>query len=126
MNEIERRSGIPSTTSLSKTGVRAVGYAAAGIFLFILNAVAKSFWPGLIIGGLIAFFGMGSLRSKDPADQRAGILITAAGILTVLSKLPIPIIQGLSSVLLGLGAVGLLVLGVWNGIKFFVGLKKRS
>ena len=126
MNEIERRSEVPTTSSLSKTGVRAVGYTAAGIFILVLNAVARSFWPGLIIGGIIAFFGFGSLRSKDPADKRAGILITAAGILTVLSKIPIPFIQGVSSVLLGIGAVVLLAVGIWNGIKFFIGLKKRS
>jgi len=126
MNEIEKRENIPSTSSLSKTGVRAVGYTAAGIFLIILNIVTRAFWPGLIIGAIIAFFGIGSLRSKDPADKRAGIIITAAGLLTVLSKIPIPFIQGLSGVLLGIGAVGLIIVGIWNGIKFIIGLGKRS
>jgi len=126
MNEIQKRDDIPTVTSLSKTGVSAVGYTAAGIFLLILNAVTGSVIPAFIIGGLVCFFGIGSLRSKNLTDKRVGILITAAGVLTILSKIPIPFIEGFSSVLLRIGAVGLLAFGIWNGIKFFLGLKKRS
>ena len=126
MNEIERRDEIPSTTSLSKTGVSAVGYTAAGIFLMILNAVSSLTIPGLIVGGIVGLFGIRSIASKDPADKRAGLVLTAAGALTVLSKIPIPFIQGISGFMLGAGAIGLLGLGIWNGIKFLIGLKKRS
>jgi hypothetical protein len=126
MNEIIKKDDYLSTSSLSKLGISAIGYTAAGVFLFILNVAAKSFVPGIIIGGLVGLFGLVSLKSKDLADRRAGVILTAAGALTVLSKIPIPFIQGFSSVILGIGAVGLLVLGIWNGIKFFIGLKKRS
>jgi len=126
MNEIERRSDIPTTSSLSKMGIRAVGYSAAGIFVFILNAVTGSIVPALVIGGLVCLFGFASLSSKNSTDKKAGIIIVAAGALTILSKIGIPLITPLSGTLLGIGAFGLLALGIWNGIKFFLGLKKRS
>ena len=126
MNEIVRTDEIPSTSSLSKLGVSAVGYTAAGIFLLILNLVTQSFLPAFIIGGLVLLFGIGSYKSKDLTDKKAGIVLIAAGALTILSKIPIPFIQGLSGVILTIGAIGLLAVGIINGVKFFRGLKKRS
>jgi len=126
MNEIERRDDIPSTTSLSKMGVSAVGYTAAGVFLIVLGAISSAPLIGILAGGLVGLLGLGSLTSKDLADKRAGLVLTAAGALTILSKIPIPLIQPFSKVLLTIGAIGLLGLGIWNGIKFLIGLKKRS
>jgi len=117
---------IPSTSSLSKLGISAIGYAAGGIFLLILNMLARFRGLGLIVGGVVCLVGIGSLLSKDPADKKAGIIITVAGALAVLSKAGIPAITAVSSTLLSIGAIGLLVLGILNGIKFLVGLKKRS
>jgi len=127
MGDIMKRDEMPSTTSLSKMGVSAVGYTAAGIFLGVLNAIAGGHWlPGLIVGGIVTLLGFGSFASKDPADKKAGLILTVAGALTVLSAIPIPFISGFSKVLLGFGVFGLLALGVINAIKFFRGLKQRS
>ena len=127
MNDLEKRSEIPSTSSLSKTGVAAVGYTAAGVFISILNAISTGFSiPGIVAGAVVFVLGLGSFFSKDPADKRAGFIITAAGALTVLSKSGIPLLAGASRTLLVVSAVGLLALGVINAIKFFRGLKKRS
>lgn len=123
-----KKNDMPSTTSLSKCGVAAVGYTAAGIFLSILNAITSTGFNivGIIAGAVIAFLGIGSFFSKDPADKKAGLIITTAGILTVISKTGIPFLAGASRVLLVIGAVGLLAIGVINAVKFFRGLKKRS
>jgi hypothetical protein len=123
MKDIEKRDEFPSTTVLSKLGVSAVGYTVGGIFLLLLNVFAKPGF-GLIIGGLVCLLGIGSFLSKDPADRKAGLLITIAGALTVLSR--IPFLTAISKILLSIGAFGLLALGIVNGIKFFIGLKKRS
>ena len=120
MNEVVKRDEYLTTSKLSRLGVSAVGYSAAGIFLFILKGA------GFIIGGAACLIGVGSLFSKDPTDRKAGAVIIAAGALAILSKLHVPLLTGVSGVLLTIGAVGLLALGVWNGIKFFLGLKKRS
>jgi len=124
MNDIEKKENIPTTTSLSKLGVTAVGYTVGGVFLLLLQVFSRVPFLGLAMGGLVSLIGIGSLLSKDSADKKAGIIITAAGALTLLSK--IPFIAPLSSTLLTIGAVGLLALGIWKGIKFFIGLKKRS
>ena len=125
MNEIEpRRDEIPSSKSLSKLGVSAVGFGAAGIFLLILGSASTV--AGLILGGLALLFGVVNMASKDRVDKRAGVLITAAGALTVISALKIPLLAPVSGVLLTVSAVGLLALGLVNAIRFFRGLKKRS
>jgi len=126
MGDIMRRDEIPSASSLSKLGVSAVGYTAAGIFLVILGVVSSNPIVGIIAGGIVTLFGFGSFTSKDLADRRAGLVLLTAGVLTILSKIPIPFFQPFSKVLLGIGAFGLLALGVVNGIKFLIGLKKRS
>ena len=126
MNDIERRDEIPSASKLSKLGITAIGYTAGGVFLFLLNMAARLRGLGLVIGGVVCVVGIASLLSKDPADRKAGVVIAAAGALTVLSKTNIPVITTISGTLLSIGAIGLLVLGIWNGIKFFIGLKKRS
>jgi len=124
MNEIQRQDNIPSTTSLSKLGITAISYAAGGIFLFLLQAFARLRGLGLIAGVVVCAVGVFSLMSKDAADRKAGSIITAAGVLTLLSK--IPAIAPIAGTLLTIGAVGLLGMGIWNGIKFLIGLKKRS
>jgi hypothetical protein len=125
MNEIQRRDTIPSTSKLAKLGVTAVCYTAAGIFLFILKALTGNVL-GFIAGAIVCIIGFASFKSRDPADKRAGTIITTAGILTILSMTGIPFFAKVSSTLLNIGAFGLLGLGIWNGIKFFTGLKKRS
>ncbi|MDR0503918.1 MAG: hypothetical protein LBH16_11425 [Treponema sp.] len=126
MNDIEKRNEIPSTSALSKLGITAVGYSAAGIFLFILNIISRFRGLGFIAGGIVLVLGIMSIASKDPADKKAGLLMTAAGALTFLSKTGIPVVAAISGTLLSIGAIGLLGLGIWNGIKFFIGLKRRS
>ncbi|MDR1838361.1 MAG: hypothetical protein LBQ93_02085 [Treponema sp.] len=124
MNEIEKLDNIPSVSTLQKLGITAIGYSAAGIFLFLLQAFARFRGLGIVIGALVCIIGIASFTSKDPADRKAGAIIMIAGVLALLSK--IPAVAPLAGTLLSIGAVGLLVLGIWNGIKFFIGLKKRS
>jgi len=126
MNEIQKRDEIPSASRLSKLGITAIGYTAGGVFLMLLNAISRLRGLGLVVGAVVCVVGVVSLLSKDQEDKKAGAVIAAAGALTVLSKTNIPLITAVSGTLLSIGALGLLALGIWNGIKFFFGLKKRS
>jgi hypothetical protein len=129
MNDIikrEEKDAIPSTSKLSKLGITAVGYSVGGVLLFVLQAVSRFRALGLIVGGVVCIFGITALLSKDPADRKPGAIVTAAGALAVLSKSGIPFITAASGTLLSIGALGLLAAGIWNGIKFLLGLKKRS
>jgi Fe2+ transport system protein FeoA len=124
MSDIEKRDYIPSRSRLSKLGITAVGYTAGGIFLFLLQAFARFRGLGIVIGAVVCLIGIASFTSKDPADKKAGAVIMAAGILVLLSK--VPGIAPIAGTLLAMGAVGLLAMGIINGIKFLTGLKKRS
>jgi hypothetical protein len=125
-SDLEKNYDIPSTSNLSKLGITAVSYIAGGFFLFLLNIFSRFKVLGLVVGGIVCLVGIGSLISKDSADKKAGLLITSVGVLTILSKSKIPLLIAVSGTLLSIGAVGLLVLGIINGIKYFIGLKKRS
>ena len=126
MNDLEKKQDeYPSTSTLSKFGINAVGCTAAGLFLIIMQRFATAKGPfGLIIGGIACVIGIISLLSKDSTDKKAGMLICGTGILVMLSK--IPIIGKFTGVLVAIGAVGLIALGIVNAIKFFMGLRKRS
>jgi hypothetical protein len=126
MNDIERLDSYPSTSILAKQGLSAVGYIAGGLFLFILQAIARFRVLGLAVGALACVVGIVSLLSKDPTDRKPGALITGAGALVVLSKTGIPLLKAATGTLLSIGAIGLLAVGIMNAVKFFRGLKKRA
>jgi len=125
-DDLEKIDDIPSTATVSKLGITAIVYIAGGIFIFILQAFSRLRGLGLVAGAVVCVIGIISLVSKDPADRKAGIIITIAGILVLLSKIRIPFIAPVSATLLSIGGIGLLAMGIINGIKFLIGLKKRS
>ncbi len=116
MNEI-----VP-TNVLAKQGVTAVGGLAGGLGLLILGALPSVF--GIAAGIVIGLVGVGALSSRERSDRVVGGIAAAAGGLAILSK--VGLFGGLASGLLGIATVGLLGLGVWNGIKFLKGLKSRA
>ena len=126
MKEIEKRDRPPSTTALAKQGIAAVAYAAGGVFLLVLQAVSRFRVFGLILGAVVCVAGIASLLSKEAADKKAGAVISAAGVLVILSKSGILAIQAAAGTLLAVGAIGLLAMGALNAFRFFRGLAKRS
>jgi hypothetical protein len=127
MNDIEPfESGTPDN-KLTQTGVAAVGYLAAGAFLFIMNLLgARFFLLGLVLGGVSAVVGILALRSKDREDKKPGLILAAAGILELVSRAGLRSLRPFAGTLLSIGAVGLIAMGIWKGIQFLIGLKARS
>jgi hypothetical protein len=121
MNDIVPGEPVPSNV-LAKQGVAAVGSLIGGVGLLILGALPPII--AIIAGAVVGFIGVGAILSKDPDDRKPGIIVTAAGALSILSK--IGIVRPFAATLLGIGAFGLLGLGIWNAIKFIKGLKSRS
>ncbi|MDR0637266.1 MAG: hypothetical protein LBF87_09355 [Treponema sp.] len=109
---------------LARQGVAAVAGIAGGTALLAMGALPSI--AGIVVGGVATVVGIGSLISKDPDDKKPGAVLTAAGFLAMASKVGIPVIRPLAATFLGVGAIGMLAMGVWNGIKFIKGLKKRS
>ncbi|MDR1986049.1 MAG: hypothetical protein LBP88_03630 [Treponema sp.] len=119
----EKNKAYTSTNVLAKQGVAAVGGIIGGAGLLLMGSLPPI--AGILVGGLAGMLGIGALLSKDPEEKKPGAIITAAGCLAVLSRLGIPVIKPLAGAFLGLGALGFLAMGIWNGIKFFKGLKRR-
>jgi hypothetical protein len=120
----ESRDLVPANV-LSKQGVTAVGGILGGV---VLNVARLLPWiVSVPLGVIAAAVGLSALRSRDPSDRFPGLIITAAGALTVLAKLPaVKFLWPVAGTLLGIGAVGLFALGIWNLVKFVKGLKSRS
>jgi hypothetical protein len=110
------------TNVLAKQGITAVGGIVGGVALVIMRALPPLF--GIIAGVVVGVIGIGGILSKDPDDRKPGILAAAAGALSILAR--IGIIRPLAGTLLGISALGLLAMGIWNGVKFIKGLKDRS
>jgi hypothetical protein len=129
MNDLIPDRGYTPTSVLAKQGITAVGGLAGGVLLFILGVLPAA--AGLIAGVVVGVVGISALRSKDPDDRKPGVIISFAGALTALSSLAkitkfAEPLGALAKTLLHIGGAALLVMGVWNGIKFFRGLKRRS
>jgi hypothetical protein len=111
-----------STGTVAKRGVFMVAGIAGSVVLTVLGALPSVF--GIAAGLLVLILGIGAFASKEPGDRIPGLACTASGILAILARLPF--LGGIAKWLLGVGAFALLVLGIWNGITFFLGLKSRS
>lgn len=110
------------TNVLAKQGISAVGGIVGGVALIIMRALPP--FIGIIAGVIVGVIGIGGILSKDPDDRKPGFLAAAAGALSILAR--IGIIRPLAGTLLGISALGLLAMGIWNGVKFIKGLKGRS
>jgi hypothetical protein len=117
---------IPSTASITKLGIKAIAFCATGGFIFFINWLQDSNVFGFVVGGIVLVFGVCSFFSKDPSDKKTGIIFALAGLFTLFSKMDIQAVSGFLKILLNIGAFGLFALGLWNGIRFLLGLKKRT
>ncbi len=106
---------------LVKQGMKGVGGIVGGGALLLLSSLGGV--VGWIIGGVLTAVGLGISTSRD--DRVAGLITAGAGVLTLVSQLPVPLLGGIAGWLMGVGGVGLIVAGGYSLIKFFVNLSKR-
>jgi hypothetical protein len=127
MNELERRDMPVPIRTLRRQGFAAIVNLAGGFFLLVLGVVGGRLpLVGIVLGVLSAVFGLTALISKDSEDKKPGIILTAGGILAVLSRVGAGFFRPIAGTLLSVGAFGMIALGLWNGIKFIRGLKSRG
>jgi hypothetical protein len=125
MNDLIPGESYTPANVLAKQGVRAVGCLVGGAGLLLLAALGARFpIAGIAAGAVLGVVGISAVISKDPDDRKPGLVVLAAGVLSILSR--VPGVRGFAGFLLGIGALGLIAAGIWNGIKFFRGLKKRT
>lgn len=122
MNYLEEQEN--KKKELVNKGSNGIFSIIGGGLLLALNTISSGMWPGVIIGGIVSVVG-NIIRKKtdDKGDKSAGIIMTSAGILTILASLPIPFIHGFSSLVLLASGLVLGANGIFNLFKFFKGVK---
>jgi len=128
MNDIEPRKEPVSTSVLAKQGVAAVAQIAGGLLILITHVVSARLLPlGIVFGLIMGGLGLAAVLSKDPEDKKPGAILTAAGILKLTFHVGvIPAVKAAAGTLLTVSSLGLLAMGVWNGIRFLMGLNSRK
>ena len=127
MNEIEPRNEPVPTNVLTKHAVSAVAQIAGGILILVMHAFSARLLPlGLIFGFIITGIGISGISSKDKDDKKPGIILAIAGSLKILSHVGPFFVKAIAGSLLTASCLGLLVLGIVNGVKFLKGIKSRK
>ena len=128
MNDVEPRKEIVPANVLTKQGVSAVAQIAGGVLLLLMHVFsARLLTLGIIFGLIIGGVGLAALFSKDPEDRKPGGILTVAGVLKLAFHVGVlPIVKSLAGTLLTISSLGLLAMGIWNGVRFLLGLKTRK
>ncbi|MDR0312536.1 MAG: hypothetical protein LBI14_02970 [Treponema sp.] len=127
MNDIEPIKESISTNALAKQGVAAVAEIAGGILLLIMHIFSARLLPlGVIFALIIGGIGISGLVSKEKEGKKPGTILTIAGALKLLFHVGPTVIKPFAGALLNITSLGLLAIGIVNGIKFLWGLKKRN
>jgi hypothetical protein len=125
MHDSMENGDIPSRNSLSKTGVSAVLQLAGGVVLTVLGALPMLL--STILGGVLTITGFAGISSRDNEEKKMGLVLTLAGAATILSRHGVfKILKAAGGMVLRTGAFVLIGLGLFNAIKFIIGIKKRS
>lgn len=126
MKQLEQRP--QGRDALVDTGIRAVSGIGGGVALLLLRTVSGFgglSLPGLIAGGALSLFGIGTAgASKHRADRVGGLVTAAVGGLTLAASLPI--VGAPASVVMWLGGLGLIGYGVATVAQFLRGLRTRK
>ena len=128
MNDIEPRKELTPTNVLAKQGVSAIAQIAGGVLILLMHVFSARILPlGIIFALIIGGVGLAALFSKDPEDKKPGLVLTAAGVLKLVFHVGmIPVLKSLAGTLLTASSLGLLAMGIFNGIRFLKGLKSRK
>ncbi|MDR2803303.1 MAG: hypothetical protein LBB22_03315 [Treponema sp.] len=116
---------IEKNDALSKTGVSAVFQIVGGVALSILGMLPAVL--ATVAGGALTILGLAGVSSRDKEDKKIGLVLTLAGAAAVLSRYGvIAPLKAAGAIALHAGSFALIGLGLFNAIRFVLGLKKRS
>ena len=125
MSDFKGEDHYPSTASLEGFRNAAIFYFSGGLILAVIQFVARQWFIALVAGVVISAVGVGWLMANNPNNKKTGALITAVGIIVMLSKTPIKILTVVMGTLLSITTMGFLVLGVRNIVRYFIAQNRR-
>ena len=111
----------PSTEAMKKSRNTIILCFFGGIILLVVLVLplAKLWYIGLIIGVVICAIGAGWLLGRDKSNKKNGALILVVGIIVSLSKVPVKPVMAVMGTIVAVLAIGLLVMGIINLLKYF-------
>ena len=110
---------------LVKQGISAIVNLAGGVFLMIMTIGSRLGFFGLLLSIVALVIGIVSLVSRDRDDRKPGLVFVVAGVMGMVMRFRVPILQPIAGTVLALGAIALFAAGIWKGIRFLLGLKSR-
>ena len=126
-DESEWKDANPATADLPNKGRTVILYIVGGIVLGVLAFVGMKIRPVGLAAGTFAFItGITTLIRRRKYHFKTGIMLTAMGFLMLLANPRFGVVAGFAGYFLIVGALGLVVLGLFKAVKLCWDLGKRS
>jgi hypothetical protein len=117
-DESEWKDANPATADLPNKGRTVILYIVGGIVLGALAFVGMKIRPVGLAAGTFAFItGITTLIRRRKYHFKTGIMLTAMGFLMLLANPRFGIVAGFAGYFLIVGALGLVVLGLFKAVK---------
>jgi hypothetical protein len=126
-NEPEWRDANPTTADLPNKGRTVILCIVGGIVLGVLAFIGMKIRPVGLAAGMFAFVsGITMLVRRRKFNTKIGVMVTVAGFLLLLANPRFGVVAGFAGYFLIVGALGLIVLGLFKAIKLSWDLGNRS
>ena len=125
MSDSEKEKWSPSTETLTRLRNTAIFNFAIGLALTVVQFFARQWIIALVAGVIICAVGVGWLMANNPSNKKTGMLITAMGVVVMLSRTPFKPLSVVMGTVLYIAALSFLVLGVKNLIAYLIAQGKR-
>jgi len=127
MNEPEWKDVNPTTADLPNKGRTVILCIVGGIVLGVLAWIGVKVRPVGLAAGMFAFVsGITMLMRRRKFNFKIGIMVTVAGFLMLLANPRFGAVAGFAGYFLIVGALGLVVLGLFKAVKLSWDLGNRS
>ena len=126
-NEPEWRDANPSAENLPFKGRDAILYIAGGLVIGILAIVGMRVRPvGLAFGLFTLVSGIMMLVRRRKFNYKPGLILAVSGFLMLLANPRFGVVAGFAGYFLVVGAIGLIVFGIFKVVKLAWELGKFS
>jgi hypothetical protein len=117
-NEPEWKDANPQTENLPNKGRVIIQCIAGGIAILVLTIVSTRLRQvGLAVGSFTFISGLMMLVRKRQLFYKPGLIVTTCGFLLLLTTPRFGVVAGFASTIIFIGAIGLIVFGLFKAIK---------
>jgi len=117
-NGTEWKEANPKIENLPNRGRSIVLFVVGGLALAILTIVSLRFRPvGLAVGIFSFMSGLAMLVRRKKFNYKPGLIVTLCGFFLLLTTPRFGVVAGFAGFLLVVGAIGLIVFGIFRAVK---------